>query len=122
MEMEKPSERMVYLFQSVAPGGPEAVERKMFGQPAATVHGHMFMGLFGDLFQVRLSDADGKQVLAAGATPFAPMGRTMAGYYVLPESILADREQLLSWIERAYANAAAFPAKEPKPRKAPARK
>jgi TfoX/Sxy family transcriptional regulator of competence genes len=122
MEMEKPSDRMVELFQSVAPGGPEAVERKMFGQPAATVHGHMFMGLFGDLFQVRLSDADGTAALAAGATPFAPMGRTMAGYYGLPDSILADGEQLTGWIDRAYANAAAFPPKEAKPRKAPPRK
>ena len=113
---------MVELFQSVAPGGPEAIERKMFGQPAATVHGHMFMGLFGDVFQVRLSDADARVALEAGAAPFAPMGRTMTGYYVLPETILADRAQLTGWIAKAYANAAAFPPKEAKARKSAAKR
>src|SRR5512140_766765 len=103
MEMAKPSAKMVEVFASVAPGGPEAVERKMFGQPGAFVHGHMFMGLFGDQFQVRLNDTDAAAALAVGATPFAPMGRKMTGYCVLPDEIVSKREELLQWVERAYA-------------------
>ncbi len=120
MEMEKPSARMIEVFASVSPGGPEGVERKMFGQPGAFVHGHMFMGLFGDAFQVRLNETDAREALAVGATPFMPMGRKMTGYYVLPAEIVSSPEQLRSWVRRAYDNAAAFPPKEPKPRKPPA--
>lgn len=114
MEMPKSSERMVEVFRSVAPGGPEAVERKMFGMPAAFVHGHMLMGLFGDLFQVRLGDEDRKAAFAAGAEQFAPMGRVMKEYVVLPESVLGDAEQLRRWVARAYAHACTFPPKEAK--------
>src|SRR2546425_1187365 len=48
VEMSKPSERSLARFKAVAPGGPEATERLMFGQPCAVVHGNMFMGLFGE--------------------------------------------------------------------------
>lgn len=109
---------MVDVFSGVAPGGPEATAKIMFGQPGAFVHGHMFMGLFGDQFQVRLNEADAREALAAGAEPFAPMGRKVTGYYVLPEAILCNSEQLRGWVVRAYEHAAAFPPKEPKPRKA----
>ncbi|MFN0146768.1 MAG: TfoX/Sxy family protein [Dehalococcoidia bacterium] len=114
--MEKPSDRMVELFKSVAPGGAEAEERKMFGQPCAFVHGNMFMGLFGDLFQVRLGGADRERALQAGAMPFEPMGRAMKEYVVLPAGVVEDPEALRHWIDLAYANAYSMPVKEPKPR------
>ncbi len=116
MQMDKPSEATLAVFRSVAPGGAEAEERKMFGQPCAFVHGNMFMGLFGDLFQVRLCPTDQEAAMELGAMPFAPMGRTMKQYVVLPPAILSDRGELESWIARAYAFVAAMPAKEAKPR------
>ena len=86
MEMPKPSAKMVDLFESVAPGGPQAEQRKMFGQPAAFVHGNMFMGLYGDVFQVRLSEPDRKALIEAGGTPFTVMGRAMKDYVEVPEA------------------------------------
>jgi TfoX/Sxy family transcriptional regulator of competence genes len=117
MEMPKASEEMIAVFRSVAPGGPEAVERKMFGQLAAFVHGNMFMCLFGDELNVRLGEADRDEALAAGATPFAPMGRTMKGYVVLSDAVVRDREQLATWVARAYASASALPEKTPAAKK-----
>ena len=116
MEMPRPSEQTFERFRAISPGGPEAEERKMFGQLAGFVHGNMFMGLFGDGFQVRLGPAEQEQAFAAGAVPFAPMGRRMKEYVLLPESIVSEEAQLREWVARAYAYAAALPAKEPKPR------
>ncbi|MFN8507230.1 MAG: TfoX/Sxy family protein [Dehalococcoidia bacterium] len=73
-KMPKPSEATLSAFAAVAPGGPGAVKRKMFGQEAAFVNGNMFMGLFGDAFHVRLSPYDHAEVLALGGRPFAPGG------------------------------------------------
>lgn len=115
MEMPKPSANMVEVFESVAPGGPEAEQRKMFGQPAAFVHGNMFMGLYGDVFQVRLGEPQRQALLQAGGTPFTVMGRVMKDYVELPETILGDRGQLEDWVHKAYAFAAALPGKQPKP-------
>ncbi len=90
----------------------------MFGQLAGFVHGNMFMGLFGDGFQVRLGEAGQEEAFAAGAVPFEPMGRRMKEYVLLPASVVADDAQLAHWVSRAYAYASALPVKEPKPRKA----
>jgi TfoX/Sxy family transcriptional regulator of competence genes len=116
MKMEKPSPESIARFEDVAPGGPEAEARKMFGQPCAFVHGNMFMGLFGDQFQVRLSPPDREAALKAGAFPFEPMGRAMKEYVVLPPEIVADGTALRSWIARAYAYGISLSVKEPKPR------
>ena len=117
MEMPKPSQGMLELFASVSPGGPEAIERKMFGQPAAFVGGNMFMGLFGDEFNVRLPAPERAEAMRIGAQPFAPMGRTMKEYVVLPESVLADHVLLSEWVSRAYEGARQLPAKQPKAKK-----
>ncbi len=114
--MEKPSEQTIERFRSVAPGGAEAEERKMFGQPCAFVHGNMFMGLFGNVFQVRLGPAEQEQAFAAGAEPFAPMGRRMKEYVALPSAIVEDPAALKEWVARACAFAASLPAKEAKPK------
>ena len=116
VKMDEPSDRVVEIFKGVVPGGPEAEERKMFGQPCAFVHGNMFMGLFGDLFQVRLKPEDRECALEAGAMPFEPMGRAMREYVVLPPAILGDPEALRHWVASAYAYASGLPVREPKPR------
>lgn len=115
--MEKPSAETAALFQSVAPGGPEAEEKKMFGQPCAFVHGNMFMGLLGETFMVRMPEADQAAAFALGAEPFAPNGRRMKEYVTLPAAVLGDEASLREWVSRAYAFAAALPAKAAKPKK-----
>ena len=116
MKLEQPSERVMSVFRSAAPGGPEALERKMFGQPCAFVHGNMFMGVCEDLFWVRLGPAHRADAVAAGAEPFSPLGRTMREYVTLPPSVLVDPDATRSWVDRAYAYACTLPPKEPKPR------
>lgn len=63
MASEKSPPELVDRFQSVAPGGPEAVERKMFGYPAAFVGGNHFMALHEQRFVVRLGDGDLEELL-----------------------------------------------------------
>ena len=116
MEMPKSSEATIAAFRSVVEAGPDAVEKKMFGQLAGFVNGNMFMGTFGDQIQVRLSAAGRDEALRAGAIPFEPMGRAMKEYVVLPLEIVEDSEALESWVGRAYDFAAALPAKLPRPR------
>ena len=111
-KMPKPSDRALSAFAAVAPGGPGAIQRKMFGQEAAFVTGNMFMGLFGDAFHVRLSPYDRAEVLALGGAPFAPGGRPMKEYVVLPEGVVTDEAALRNWVGRAYAFGASLPAKE----------
>ena len=124
MAWEKSPPELVEVFASVAPGGPEAVERKMFGYPAAFVGGNHFMGLHEHRFVVRLSDADIAELLnLAGAASFEPMlGRKMKNYGVLPESVVADPKQLRQWVARAYDYGKSMPPKDSKPRAPKARK
>lgn len=116
-KLPRPGERATALFRDLAPGGPEAEERTMFGMPCAFVHGNMFMGLFGDTFMLRLGPADRTAAEAVGAAPFSRMGRTMKEYVALPIETL-DADALRPWADRAYAFAAALPAKAAKPRAA----
>ncbi len=118
-KMPATSTETLMVFANVAPGGPEAVQRKMFGMESAFVHGNMFMGLFGDDFHVRLSPYDRAEVLALGGRPFAPGGRAMKEYVVLAAAIVADAAALRGWVDRAYAFGASLPVKAPKPRARP---
>lgn len=116
MAWEKAADETVRAFRDVAPGGPEAEERKMFGFPCSFVHGNMFMGLHQDSFILRLNPQDRAFAIASGAATFAPMGRTMKEYVQLPPAILADEAQLREWVARSYAFASAMPTKEKKAR------
>jgi TfoX/Sxy family transcriptional regulator of competence genes len=110
---------MVAAFESMAPGGPEAEERQMFGYPAAFVHGHLFMSLHSGGFVVRLAEPDREQLRARGGKPFEPMpGRVMREYTLLPSDVTGDPDALAAWVARAYAFAAALPPKPPKTHRA----
>jgi len=123
MEMKKAPAELIATFESVAPGGPEAEPKTMFGYPCAFVHGNMFMGLMGDQFILRLPHEDRAKLEAAGGAPVqGPQGRVMREYLALPPSVLGDSEALASWVSRGYGYAAALPAKLPKQRKVPKRK
>lgn len=117
MKMPRPSKETLEAFNRLAGAGPGATVRKMFGQSAAFVHGNMFMGVFGDGINFRLDPASRDAAVAAGAEPFAPMGRPMKEYVVLPAS--TDPALLERWAALAYTYGASLPAKEPKPRAAP---
>ena len=118
MPSDRPSAEALQAFRDVAPGGPEAEDRKMFGCPCGFVHGNMFMGLHGDGLFLRLSPGDRAALTALGGAAFAPGGRAMREYVTLPPAILADSKLLQQWVGRAYAFASTMPTKEKKPRTA----
>jgi TfoX/Sxy family transcriptional regulator of competence genes len=114
--MEKPSAALVAVFDELVVTLPGAERRPMFGQVSAFLNGNMFLGLFEEGVIARLP-ADGRaEAEAEGAQPFAPMGRVMREYVLLPPAVVADRDALRAWAERAYAFALTLPPKEPKGR------
>jgi TfoX/Sxy family transcriptional regulator of competence genes len=91
---------------------------KMFGGIAAKVNGHIFAGLFGRSSIVQLPEPERAEALALeGAGPFDPMGngRVMSEKVMLPESMMADEEELRAWLSRAFQAALLLPPKTAKP-------
>ncbi|MFI5255460.1 MAG: TfoX/Sxy family protein [Candidatus Limnocylindrales bacterium] len=117
MAWKKSPESLIALFDEVAPrqapSGPPVERRKMFGYPAAFVHGNMFAGLFQDRLMMRLAEAERAEFLAMpGARPFEPMpGRPMTGYFEAPAALLGDPDALRGWLDRSLAYAVTLPPK-----------
>jgi len=106
---------LVATFDAAIAGKPGVVRRQMFGYPCAFLNGNLLSGLFQDQMMVRLSEADRvKAVVEAGAKPFAPGGRPMREYVVLPPGIVADKRKLGVWLRRAVAHVETLPAKAAK--------
>jgi TfoX/Sxy family transcriptional regulator of competence genes len=116
MEWEKSPPELVELFNATLPDDPAVQRRQMFGYPGAFVNGNMFAGTHKSQLIVRLAKDDYDELLAIpGAGPFEPMpGRRMGGYAAVPESMLGDDRLLRSWLQRAFTNASAMPAKQRK--------
>jgi TfoX/Sxy family transcriptional regulator of competence genes len=112
------------IFLDALPKDPRIDRINMFGGIAARVNGHIFAGLFGRSTIVQLPEPDRAEALALeGAGPFDPMGngRVMSQKVMLPESIMADEEELRAWISRAFQAALALPPKAEKKRPAKAK-
>ena len=110
----KAPEEMLALFGRVVESLPEVQTRKMFGYPAAFVHGQMFASLFQSSMILRLSEADRAAFLRDhGARLFEPMpGRPMREYAAVPAAVLASAALLREWLRRAHGYAASLPPKE----------
>ena len=104
------------LFGRVVEGLPEVETRRMFGYPAAFVHGQMFSSLFQSSMILRLSEPDRAAFLKDhGARLFEPMpGRPMREYAAVPPAVLASETLLRQWLRRAHGYAASLPAKQRK--------
>jgi TfoX/Sxy family transcriptional regulator of competence genes len=114
MKWQKSSQGLVALFQSVMPG-PPAVQRKMFGYPAAFVNGNMFMGLFQESMILRLATDPREEFLTDhDAKIFEPMaGRPMREYVEVPQLVMRDKKELTAWVARAYEYGASLKPKSP---------
>jgi TfoX/Sxy family transcriptional regulator of competence genes len=110
------------LFHACLPRDPRVSTVNMFGGVAAKVNGQMFAGLFARGAVVKLSEPDQKAALEIdGATMFDPMGngRIMRDTVFLPESVMAEPDELRTWIRKALDFTASLPAKKkPRPTKA----
>ncbi len=112
MPFPKADEQTKKLFLAVVPDDPRVQVRPMFGHLAAFVNGNMFAGFFGSDIMVRLSAAElGKLMEEEGAAPFAPMGRTMKEYVLVPRSWHKDPDRVRQVLRRSLDWAAALPAK-----------
>jgi TfoX/Sxy family transcriptional regulator of competence genes len=116
MAWMKAPQSLVDLFAESLPEDPAVERRKMFGYPAAFVHGKMFAGVFQDHVFARLSPVEQSALEAAhGPLPFEPMaGRPMKGYVRAPEPVLADEAALAAFLRRGLAYTAGLPPKEKK--------
>jgi TfoX/Sxy family transcriptional regulator of competence genes len=111
---KKSPPELVAAFDTAIAGKPGVERRQMFGYPCAFLNGNMLSGLFQDQMMVRLSEADrAKAQLQAAATPFAPGGRPMREYVVLPPEIVADKRKVGAWLKRAIAYVETLPPKKP---------
>src|SRR6516225_9287746 len=93
---EKSSDRLVSLFEELAPKETDVAIKKMFGWPCCFVNGNLFIGLHKQSMIFRLSEADQTAFLKLGAAAdFEPMpGRKMRGYVILSEPLTRDRNEL----------------------------
>jgi TfoX/Sxy family transcriptional regulator of competence genes len=112
-DFTKSPPELVERFTSLTADLPGAERRQMFGYPCLFVGGNMVTGLHGASWFVRLSDDDRAELLGHdGAGPFEVMpGRPMAGYLILPPSILADEGATRRWVRRAIEHGLSLPAK-----------
>ena len=113
MQVPKASDAAKARFTSVVPDDPRVVVKPMFGNLGAFVNGNMFMGLFGNDIGIKLDEPDLSKLAAVpGAGPFGPAERPMGGYITLPSDWTERKAR--PWVAKAYASAAALPAKAAK--------
>ncbi|HEX2677062.1 MAG TPA: TfoX/Sxy family protein [Polyangiales bacterium] len=109
------------LFEAALPKDPRIETRKMFGGVAASVHGHVFAGLFGPSTMIWLPEDERAEALALdGARPFDPMGdgRARSEKVMLPDRMMRRPAELRRWIARAFEAAARLPPKAAKKKRA----
>lgn len=113
MKMPGADPKAVAVFESLRPKDPSVEVRKMFGQPAAFVGGHLCYGVFGGDVFVRLSEKECTLALGEpGMRPFEPMaGRAMRGYVVLSLQVREDPHRARDWVERSVRFVATLPSK-----------
>ena len=107
---------IIDAFGAALPDDGLVQRKKMFGYPAAFVNGNMFGGVWQDLIVLRLGESKRAEMIAAGGSEFAPMGRRMREYVVAAAGIIEDTETLGAWLEEAFRFGAGLPVKEAKPR------
>ena len=105
----KPSAETVAYFERIAPG-PPIQARRMFGMPSRFLNGHMLVSVFGDAFMLHLSETDREECIAAGARPFAPMGRMAKEYVEIVPGHFPD-QTLKEWIARGMRYLGSLPPK-----------
>jgi TfoX/Sxy family transcriptional regulator of competence genes len=115
MAWRKSPPDLIALFESVIPHKLGVVAKPMFGYPACFVNGHMFMGLHQEDMILRLSEADRTAALAApGSRVFEPMpGKPMKEYVALAPAVLANRDEVRTWVARALTYGDGLPKKAP---------
>ena len=112
---KKSSDELKAQFKNVMEKFESAEHRKMFGYPCCFLNNHMFTGLHEENWVLRLSPRDRANLMAnEDAEPFAPMGRLMKEYVILPQSVLACEDTLKKWVAASLEFVNALPPKQKK--------
>jgi TfoX/Sxy family transcriptional regulator of competence genes len=113
MRVPKPSEKSIDFFRSIVPDDYRVAIKPMFGNLSAFVNGNMFMGLYGDDIFIRLPNEEQAELLdIRGSEAFAPMGRRMREYIILPKSFREKPAEISDWVGRSLEWALTLPPKE----------
>ncbi len=101
------------LFRATLPRDPRISFRKMFGCLVALVHGRMYAATFGRSVFIRLAPAELAEALRLdGAEMFDPGKRGGIREMVLfPESVMDERDELRTWLQRGLAYSLTLPPK-----------
>jgi len=110
---EKSSDRLVSLFEELAPKETDVAIKKMFGWPCCFVNGNLFTGLHKQSMIFRLPDTDRTEFLELGGTgDFEPMpGRKMKGYVAMAKPLDRKRGVLEQWMQLSLAFTRSLPPK-----------
>lgn len=110
---KKSSPELIEHFNSTLSTFDEVEMRKMFGYPCSFVNGYLFTGLHEENWILRLEEDD-REAMKTGysARPFAPNGRAMREYVLLPKEVLADAEELDLWLNRSLGYVSSLPPKK----------
>lgn len=106
-------EQLEPSYVEAVPDDPRVERRRMFGGPAATIGGHMFMGLMGERLIFRLGEPGAAEFERRwGESGFGREGqRPMRGWVVAPAALVADAGELQNVARLALEFAAALPPK-----------
>ena len=103
MKIPRSTKESEALLRSLVSERAGVALRPMFGNLSAFVNGNMYAGVFGEDIFVRLSPADGAELLEKeGASHFAPMsGRAMKDYVLVPRAWTRDAAKVRPWMTKA---------------------
>jgi TfoX/Sxy family transcriptional regulator of competence genes len=116
MKWQKPSQELIeHLEQSLQDINFEP--KKMFGQYACFLKGHMFSGVFQNDIFLRLAEEDRTQLQKENdeVVPFEPRsGMKMKEYVIIPESIHSDPSAFGRLVAKSAGYASSLPQKRKK--------
>ncbi len=120
MSFPKPTPEAKEAFDAWLPPDARVSVKPMFGNLAAFVDEHMFMGVFGDHVFLRLTEPDRSELIArTGTSVFEPMaGRPMKEYVLLPEEWRETPTEAHAWVMRSLSWVGNLPPKPKKDKKA----
>lgn len=113
MGWSKPSETLLEMLEDLVQHVPYE-RKKMFGQYALFLNGHMFAGVFQDDLFIRYPLDMQKDLIETcdEVENFQPMkGRVMREYLTIPETIYSDKDEMRSLLETSISVVRSLPPK-----------
>ena len=111
VDMEKYNRDLEELNSILGKYITQSESKEMFDYPVFFINNNMFAGLHGEDLFVRLPDEAQLKIYIdqEEAYPFAPEGKIMKEYVVLPESLLSDKMLLELWLDISFEYVSSLP-------------